>query len=210
MTMPDTNKTPHEFWEEIYQGKSPLSGGKPSAILEKYIFGREPGIALDLGCAKGDDAVWLASQRWQVTAVDISPTALGYAKINAERSGVADKITFKQYDLAKDFPEIQCDLVTVMFLQTPFDFPRVNVWRRAAACLRPRGLLLIATHSDPVSDTRGELNKRLPTAHESLDQLNLAPSNWREIFVGSIKRKGVGPHGRDVTVIDTIIAIERR
>jgi len=34
-----------------------------------------PGKALDLGCAEGADAIWLAQRGWQVTGVDIAQIA---------------------------------------------------------------------------------------------------------------------------------------
>ncbi len=65
------------FWERHYQGVSPKSSGRPSAVLTDFVAQRQPQRALELGCAKGDDAVWLAGQGWQVTAVDVSQTAPG-------------------------------------------------------------------------------------------------------------------------------------
>ena len=35
-----------------------------------------PGLAWDLGCGHGGDALWLASLGWHVTATDVSATAL--------------------------------------------------------------------------------------------------------------------------------------
>jgi 2-polyprenyl-3-methyl-5-hydroxy-6-metoxy-1,4-benzoquinol methylase len=49
----------------------------------------EPGHAIDLGCGEGGDAIWLAIQRWKVTAVDISGVALERAERAAERAGVS-------------------------------------------------------------------------------------------------------------------------
>lgn len=210
MKMPDTNQSAHDFWEEIYQKKSPTGNGKPSGILKKYVSGRTPGIALDLGCSRGDDAVWLAKQKWAVTAVDISPTALDYAKTNALRNGVADHITFEQHDLAETFPDTQCDLVSAMFLQTPLAFPRAEILKCAAASLRTGGLLLIVTHGSVAPWSWGDPDKNLPTARENLNDLNLVSSEWTEIFVGSSERIATGPNDQTATLIDTIVAIERK
>lgn len=210
MKMPDTNKSAHEFWEEVYQNKPHANNGKPSRFLEEYVSDRPPNIALDLGCARGDDSVWLAKQGWTVTAVDISPTALEYARSNAAENEVADKITFEQHDLAKTFPDIRCDLVSAMFLQTPLDFPRVEVLKRAAAALRTGGLLLIVTHGSVAPWSWGDPDETLPTAREHLSNLNLVSSEWTEIFVGSFEREATGPVGQSAVVTDVVIALERR
>ena len=55
------------------------TSGVPSKILEQFTEILAPGQALDLGCAKGDDVVWLAKQGWQVLGVDISKAALDIA-----------------------------------------------------------------------------------------------------------------------------------
>lgn len=73
------------FWEAHYKSKAGPSGGRPSAALVRFTEGRAPGRALDLGCARGDDAIWLAGQGWRVTGVDVSETALVAARDAAAR-----------------------------------------------------------------------------------------------------------------------------
>ena len=48
----------------------------------------EPGRALDIGCGSGRDAVHLAGQGWQVTAVDVVDKALERARQRAVEEGV--------------------------------------------------------------------------------------------------------------------------
>lgn len=209
MGMPDINQPAHEFWEELYKNASADTKGRPSAMLERYVAKRTPGVALDLGCAKGDDAVWLAKRGWHVTAVDISPTALDHARANAERNGVADCIDFQVHDLSKSFPDLACDLVTAMFLHTPLEFPRAQVLQRAAKALRPGGLLLIVGHGS-VAPWQWEVrSKPLPAAKDSLAELDLPASDWVKLFVGIVDREGTGPEGQKASVSDTIIALER-
>jgi release factor glutamine methyltransferase len=66
---------------------------------------REPTV-LDLGTGSGCIAVSVAHQKQdaRVTATDISPDALDVAKRNAERHGVADRVTFAQGDLFAAVP----------------------------------------------------------------------------------------------------------
>ncbi len=47
-----------------------------------------PGRAIDLGCGVGREAIYLAEKGFEVTGVDISPTAIAMAKHAAENRGV--------------------------------------------------------------------------------------------------------------------------
>ena len=209
MPMPDTNQSPFDFWEQIYQRSSPETNGSPSAVLSSYAANRTPGRALDLGCSKGDDAVWLARRGWIVTAVDISSTVLGYAQANARKHAVADRIDFRQMDLALDFPDQRFDLVSAMFLETPMDFPRAQVFRRAAGAVDRDGLLLLVSHGSAAPWSWGDPDRSFATARGELGQLDLDPAEWDEIFVGSIDREATGPGGQKAVVADTIIALSR-
>lgn len=68
--------------------------------------GLTPGTALDVGCGEGGDAMWLAERGWQVTAVDISATALQRAATLAAQAGpdVSGRITWRQADLTSKAP----------------------------------------------------------------------------------------------------------
>lgn len=210
MSMPDTNQSADDFWEEVYRKASPDTRGRPSAALARLVADRTPGTALELGCAKGDDAVWLAKRGWQVTAVDISPTALGHARANAVRNGVEDRIDFQRHDLADSLPAIRCDLVSALFLQTPLAFPRARVLTRAARMLRPGGLLLVVTHGSAAPWSWGDPGRVFPTAREDMASLDLAGPDWAEVFVGDADREATGPDGQTAMVIDRVVALERR
>jgi hypothetical protein len=56
-----------------------------------------PGPAIDLAAGEGRNAIWLAEQGWDATAVDFSEVAIGKAREIAERRGVA--ITTEVADL---------------------------------------------------------------------------------------------------------------
>lgn len=58
MTFSIEGKTPLQFWEGLYANASGEMSGNPSTALARFAGDRTPGVALDLGCAKGDDAVW--------------------------------------------------------------------------------------------------------------------------------------------------------
>jgi SAM-dependent methyltransferase len=81
-----------EIWDGSYRGgKRPfwdagLPSGELRRVVEQGII--RPGPAVDLGCGSGTDAIYLASKGFDVTAIDIAPTALSLAREKADRAGV--------------------------------------------------------------------------------------------------------------------------
>lgn len=203
------NKTADEFWQELYKKSSTETSGRPSAILEQFAKDLSPKSALDLGCAKGDDVVWLAKQGWNALGVDIASTAIEIAKGNAERNGMAERARFERHDLAISFPEGEFDLISVMFLQTPYSLTLGNVLNRATRSLRKGGLLLSATHQKVAPWSWGDPNATMPDANERYTEIKLNPNDWRQIYVGPIERIASGSNGQTASVVDAVVAIER-
>ena len=142
--MHDVEQQSEAFWESHYDAMSPRSNGIPGKILVRFTESLAPGKALELGCGRGDDAVWLAKQGWQVTAVDLSHRAIEYAAANAERAGV--DITFQQCDLTQAFPQGEFSLIAASFLESPLAFDRATIFRAALDHVAPGGMLLITSH----------------------------------------------------------------
>ena len=198
-----------QVWEDIYRGASPNSSGEPGMALRRFAGPLPPGRALELGCAKGDDAVWLARQGWAVVAVDISATVLGYARANAARAGTEDRITFERHDLARSFPDGTFDLVTASFLHSPVDFPRAAVLSRAAEAVATAGHLLIVEHASRAPWSWAAPDTRYPSADETLASLSLWDGDWTRVHVAAIERQASGPDGQTARVRDNIIFMKR-
>ncbi len=64
------------------------------------------GRAYDLGCGPGHDAVYLSQSGWDVTAVDLAPSAIALARETARAAGVESKIHFQAADVLSLKPEI--------------------------------------------------------------------------------------------------------
>ncbi|HET6690358.1 MAG TPA: class I SAM-dependent methyltransferase, partial [Miltoncostaeaceae bacterium] len=131
-------------WDRRYAEPRLVWSAEPNRFLVEELAGLRPGMALDLACGEGRNAVWLARGGWDVTGVDFSGVAIGKARRMAAEAGVAAR--FVQADLAEHVPEASsADLVVLMYLQVPEPL-RTTVLRRAAAALRPGGTLLWVAH----------------------------------------------------------------
>ena len=204
---PDRDEDPEGYWEARYKAGSPTSSGRPGAALRRFAEPLAPGRALELGCGKGDDAVWLAGRGWSVVAVEISATALDYARANAACAGVADRIAFERHNLAQSFPEGQFDLVTASFLAAS---PRETVFPRIAAAVAPGGHLLIVDHATALPWRKTPPERKFPTVDETLAVLALEAGAWETIQAGVASRQATGPDGESATVEDSLVFLRRR
>ena len=80
-------------WDSRYRGKNraPWDTGKVAIELKKLVEGGtiKPGRAVVLGCGAGTNSIYLASKGFDVTAIDVAPTALAIAKARADKAKVS-------------------------------------------------------------------------------------------------------------------------
>jgi len=62
-------------WDQRYRTGEKVFD-KPSPLVVRFASSLAPGAALDLACGPGRNALYLAEQRWRVTAVDGSEVAI--------------------------------------------------------------------------------------------------------------------------------------
>lgn len=81
-----------ERWDARYRGESrpPWDTGRPSTELKSLVEQKvlRPCRVLELGCGTGVNSVYLASQGFEVTAIDVAPTAIQAAEERARKAGV--------------------------------------------------------------------------------------------------------------------------
>jgi len=77
-----------ERWDTKYAAKPVSERLNPDDWLTQEVSGLKVGRALELACGPGHNSIWLASQAWQVDAVDISPVGLAQAQELARACGV--------------------------------------------------------------------------------------------------------------------------
>lgn len=132
-------------WDQRYASMDQVWSGQPNAALVSEVSGLPPGRALDVGCGEGADAVWLARQGWQVTALDVSQVALERAAAHAREAGAdvqwihADLLTA---DLAHDGYDLVSGQYTALLRSAGHDGERALI-----AAVAPGGLLLLVHHA---------------------------------------------------------------
>lgn len=132
-------------WDRRYGGTDLVWTAEPNRWLVAEAAGLPPGRALDLGCGEGRNAVWLARQGWQVTAVDFSPVALAKGRRLAAGSG-GPAVDWVEADVRTYRPEPAAyDLVLLAYVHLP-EPDRGAVHRAAARAVAPGGVLLVVGH----------------------------------------------------------------
>lgn len=199
-----------QYWERHYGQRGQIWSGRVNAQLAKIAADLPGGRALDLGCGEGGDAVWLAEQGWQVTAVDVSETALARAAREAQSRGVADRIVFERHDLSESLPAGRFDLVSAQFLQSPINMDRIAMLRRAAGVVAPGGVLVIVDHGAAPPWAPEHVRKfEFPSAASVVDSLALDDAEWERVRVGTDEREATGPDGQRGTLIDNVMVLRR-
>jgi 2-polyprenyl-3-methyl-5-hydroxy-6-metoxy-1,4-benzoquinol methylase len=201
-----------EQWNERYRASGAVWSGEPNAALVQHAPPiPAPGArALDVGCGEGADALWLAGQGWQVTAVDWAGVALERVRSRAAQAGLAMAVV--QGDatdpafLASLSPTGRFDLITLGYLH-PEPEDRSRTYAHLPGLLEPGGHLLVVTH-DP---EHGRLGLPGPPAHRLLgapDVLAAIGAPELDVLVAaSVER--LGDDDGAVRAVDAVVLVRR-
>lgn len=145
---------PSSWFEPMYAGSSTEGGGipwarmKPHASLSAWLDRNSPHPAgrraLVVGCGMGDDAIELESRGFEVTAFDVSESAIRYCQ---ERFPDA-KATFVQADLLVAQPQWRQGFDFVLEIFTVQSLPpryEAELIENISGFIAPGGQLLVVT-----------------------------------------------------------------
>ena len=140
--MNDKEKTsnPAPNWDERYaSGK--YSSAEPHKLLVSLVEKLKAGKALDLACGAGRNAIFLAENGWQVTAVDNSSAGLEIAKQRAKEKGL--KIDFRFADLEAGEFEIEENAYDLI---CDFYYLQRNLFAAMKKGIRAGGIIVSTIH----------------------------------------------------------------
>ena len=151
-------------WNKKYAA-SEISGKQaPDEELIRYadLFPKS-GLALDLACGLGKNALYLAQQGLDVVALDGSSKGLAVLDQAANAFGLSAKVQTLQADLDEyALPEAHFDLIIVVRYLNPLLFPAI------AAALKPGGVLLYKTFNRNVLKSRPHFNASFTIEQDAL------------------------------------------
>jgi SAM-dependent methyltransferase len=142
---PDANALATK-WDERYTEWAELPRFAPNEVLIAEVTGLAPGRALDIGCGLGAEAVWLAGQGWQVTALDVSQVALDRAASRAGQAAPQVQWICTRLEDAQ-LPPSGFDLVTAHYPALRHS-PDHGAEKALLASVAVGGTLLVVHHAD--------------------------------------------------------------
>lgn len=197
------------YWEGHW---APVATGRQQHLsvnpyLPAEIMHVPGGTALDVGCGAGTETLWLAQHGWQVTAADISATALETAQTRAADAGLEDRIEWAEVDLARWKPERQWDLVITNYAHASIG--QLAFYQRMTSWVAASGTLLIVGHLHGHNDEH--------RGHEHPDDATATLAEITGLFTGPDWRVGanyentrtVQTGGRAVQLRDVIVRAHR-
>lgn len=196
-----------QWWEEHYRSQG-AGRGEPSPHLVAELTGVPAGTALDAGCGTGADAVWLARQGWEVTAVDVSPTAVGQAeRLAAELApAVAARISWVVADLTAWEPPQQYDLVVSQYVHP--DVPFGAFVARLAHAVAPGGTLFVAGHDHADSHSAAHAPEQASIGLETVIAA-LSEDLW-DVDVAETRSRQVTHGESEATMQDLVVRASRK
>ena len=195
-----------DAWDDRYRDAELVWSAGPNMFVEQHCGHLEPGTAIDLAAGEGRNAIWLAEQGWQATAVDFSEEGVGKARQIAERRGVT--VGTEVADLTHYEPTPGgYDLVVIAYLQL-VDAELTPILRRAAAAVAPGGRLVLVSH-DLTNLESGHGGPQHPAVLTTPDQVVAAISGVLSVEVAEVAERHVQTDDGEKTALDTVVVAGR-
>jgi SAM-dependent methyltransferase len=133
----EQRRPPREVWNEVFtkrQGRE----FPHNKFLAEMIKGRKLGRALDIGMGEGRNALFLATQGWEVTGFDISDVGVKLAREAAQKRGLKLEAFVEDADRF-DYGRQRWDLVVGMYMHAVI----TRNAEKIMDSLKPGGILVV-------------------------------------------------------------------
>ncbi len=142
------------LWDEKYAASDLVWSVGPNVFVERECADLPTGRILDVAGGEGRNSLWLATRGWDATLVDFSQVALDRAtRLWAERASVIGSFATRRADVTTELLGIRDqDLVIVAYLQVEAERRHAAILAAAAAVAPDGRLLVVAHHSDNLTD----------------------------------------------------------
>jgi SAM-dependent methyltransferase len=195
-----------DSWNDRYRDTELVWSAGPNMFVEQLCRDLTPGRSIDLAAGEGRNAIWLAEQGWDSTAVDFSAVAIDKARQIAERRGVT--ITTEVADLTTYEPTPDAyDLVVVAYLQLA-DEQLTPILRRAAAAVAPGGSFVLVSH-DRENLEHGYGGPHAIEVLTSPAQITTALGDRFDVVRSEVAERHVATPDGDRTALDTLVLAHR-
>jgi SAM-dependent methyltransferase len=215
-----------DYWDQHWHqagGAAPadIDSSPPNPYLLAGAGSLTPGAALDAGCGAGAEAIWLATQGWSVTAVDIAADALAGRSRRASDAGMSRQVRWVEADLTVWSPNTDFDLVSTHYAHPAM--PQLAFYDRIAEWVAPGGTLLIVGHLHVHDALREEHHAEehgsVPHGQHPPTEAMVTVANitalldeprWEIVRADEHLRTVPGPGGQEVDLHDVIVQANRR
>ncbi len=197
-----------DAWDARYADSDLVWGNEPNQFVRAQCESLAVGVAVDLACGEGRNALWLARLGWQVTGIDYSVVAIERAQVLAaqEDPKATGRLTWRVDDVTECQLRVESvDLALVSYVHLS-PGQRSTLMLRAALAVRPGGHVIVVGH-----DRR---NLREGVSGPQDERLLYDPVELRSLFAGIPATrvdlaKTVERHTADGVALDTLVRVRR-
>ena len=184
------------MWNDRYANKDLVWSAGPNELFAREVGSLKPGKALDVACGEGRNAIWLAEQGWDVTAIDFSDVAIEKGRRIAVKRDV--NVDWIAEDVSSwKLPKYEFDLVAVLYLHTTIG-EREQWLENVINSVKPSGTFIYIAHdSDNIENGVGgpQDPALLPTVAEITGALKDFDIEQAEVIERAVARDP--GHGRE-------------
>jgi len=198
-------------WNERYAGKELIWSAGPNALFAEAAAQLHSGAALDVACGEGRNALWLAEQGWQVTAMDFSSVAIDKARKIAGHRGL--QVHWQLADITScSLPAEGFDLAAIIYLHTDPASRQIRL-PKVLDAVKPGGTFIYIGH-DPQNISHGVGGPQDPRFLPSTGEITALMTQF-EVIAAEMRQRPVASdpgHGApgEGNALDTYVRGVRR